>query len=446
MSKNERSKILLPNGCSCNGKLGDPENGIPHSLPVTPKNWKQAKKINGPWRIVYRFYDPSQPKAKQVTIRLMNEFKTIGERKEATQNLINDEIQMLKTGWNPFYKKVIGQRREEKYEIEPNTLFIDALKKVLKRKTLEPSYYKHFENYIIPNMRKAAVHLGYDFFLISEVKRKHIIYMLDHLRETNKDFTDNTFNRFRTDLKILFKELLKIEAVDTNPINDIDPIVLDEKEERVVLTPQERTYLNQYLAERHPAYHRMLHMFFHSSSRSTELCRLRCSDVDLENQRFKREIRKGIKYRIVWTQIPDIAMKYWVEHLANCNPNDYVFSNGLNPGPKQITPQHFTKLWYRWVKKQFVVTPGTKRTKGKYIDRIHIINGKKTTITADWNCLRHLNITENVDEVLEAIEQAQKIVTKQTAHTTEKMIAMVYDIRKNQRANEKLKKANNPFA
>lgn len=409
MPKKEISQLLLPNGCYCS------------AINVTPSNWKQAKKINGPWRIHFRFYDPSHAGPIQVTDKQMNKFKDVRARKEKTQFLIDTITQALKAGYNPFHKAIVN-RSQAIYDIEPKTLFITALQKVLARLDIEPAYKKHIEKYIIPNMDKAAIALSYNMMFISEVKRKHIIFMLDHLRQVNKKFSDNTFNRFRTDLKILFTELVEVEAVESNIINDIRVKQVETKE-RKVLSPAERKFINELLLDKYPDFHRFLNIFFHSGARSSELLRIKFEDVDLPNQRYKVTIRKGKKYRTIWRVIKNIALPFWTEIVQKAKPGDYLFSKRLLPGASPIQPYQIHKRWTRLIKnKEFE------------------IEGKKTKIQATFYSLKHLNTTEIVDQLN---EQAAAELNGQTSTA---MVVKIYDTKQKTRQAEKLKKVNNPFA
>jgi integrase len=411
MSKN---RILLPNGCSRT------------ELAVMPKNWKVAKKIKGPWRIHYRFYDPTQAKPKQVNIKAMNKHKDIEDRKAAVDLLIETEAQLLASGYNPFLKQTITVR-ENKYDIEPYTLFIPALYAALERLPMEEKTKKEIKSYIIGTVSKAARHLNYHMMFISEVRRKHIIYILDHIRQTNKAFSDNTFNHFRKYLRILFAELTEIDATESNIINDIK-VKQYEHAEREVLTDAQRKAVNEMLIEKHPAFHRFLHIFFHSGARVTELMKVRGADVDLQNQRYKMTVKKGRKHRTMWRTIKNIALPYWMAALDNCAPGDYVFSRGLTPGTYAIRPDQITKRWYRLVKN------------GKDL------NGKPFGIEADFYSLKHLNTTETIDHLEGQASDATKLAAEHNAHTSAAMVVQIYDVKHKEREHNKVKKVNNPFA
>ena len=90
--------ISLPNNCNCS------------ELTVNPKNWKTCKisAIARNWQIHYYFYDNSVNKRKFVLVKGMNKFKTLTERREATSQLIQNEItNLMDKGYNPISGKFV---------------------------------------------------------------------------------------------------------------------------------------------------------------------------------------------------------------------------------------------------------------------------------------------------------------------------------------------------
>ena len=91
--------ISLPNNCNCS------------ELTVNPKIWKTCKvsAIARNWHIQYYFYDTPLNKRKFVRIKGMNRFKTLNERREATSQLIENELHQLKEkGYNPITGKLLS--------------------------------------------------------------------------------------------------------------------------------------------------------------------------------------------------------------------------------------------------------------------------------------------------------------------------------------------------
>lgn len=81
--------LQLPNGCTCS------------NLSVTPKNWQTGSSsiLKKDWFIQYYFHDPVyKEKYKngfQARVKGMNRYKTLAERKQATKDLLANELLML---------------------------------------------------------------------------------------------------------------------------------------------------------------------------------------------------------------------------------------------------------------------------------------------------------------------------------------------------------------
>jgi integrase len=353
----KKEKLSLPNHCSAS------------QLAVSPSNWQQLKKVKGPWRVHYRFYDPAYPKPKQVAVKVMNSESDIARRKEATKVILEYELKLLQSGYNPFHKQLIPENHQEGcIDITPNSFFVDALKRALERRkdSLAQQYFKHIKGYVLPAVEKAATQLGYNTLFISDVKRRHIIFILDHLKYSSSRFSDNTYNRFRTDLNILFEELVEVEAVEHNIIKEIRKKSY-QAAPRKVLTNEQRVFIDSYLNGHYPAFHRFLNIFFHSGIRLTEMVRLRGSDVNLKDQCFRTSIEKGKSKRTAWRPIKTIALEFWRLAMENCGQDDFVFSTNLEPGKEKISEKQITRRWYAHVKKQFVYIAGRKEKRANML-------------------------------------------------------------------------------
>ena len=61
------------------------------------------------WHIQYYFYDTALKKRKFVLVKGMNRLKTLNERREATSQLIENELHQLKEkGYNPITGKFLS--------------------------------------------------------------------------------------------------------------------------------------------------------------------------------------------------------------------------------------------------------------------------------------------------------------------------------------------------
>jgi integrase len=378
-------------------------NGCSYSPPfVKPHNWQTKKaKVSENWFIKYRFFDPRYKNPKQVMIKGMNRFKTLSERQEETQRLLDNELKALQDGYNPF----------EKNASMPNLQAITLVKalKMANDKVSVAERTKRDLNRSIDAFEKSITSLGWAELLLEEVSRKHIRHILDLSSNT-----DDRFNKLRSYMMILLSVLCELEMIPTNFVRDIKKRKVV-KRIRLVLDDEERKIVNEHLLLNYPSFHRFMHIFFHSGARISELLNLKVSDVDLKRNRFKLIIRKGRTYREVWRVIKNIALPYWVELLKDTTEDEYVFSIGLLPGKTLIQPYQINKRWYRLVK-------------------------QKLGIKADFYSLKHLHSTE-VSEMIGETEAA-----KHNGHTSTSMVAKVYDVRKEERKNKTLSTLDNKFA
>jgi len=381
-------KTNLPNGCTVS------------ELSVFPSDWytKRAK-INTKWYIMYRFYDPLQAKPKQVMLKGMNSFKTLIERQEETKRLLSKEIELLKSGHNSFAKLTVER-------VEPTNL-INAFNLAFTKLTVAPITQRDIKS-AIGKFKGAIAQLGWNNLEVKDVSRKHFREILD--KSSN---TDNRFNKHRSYLMILVSVLCEMEIIHSNTVRDIKKRKTT-KYLREVLTDQERIIVNDYLKEKYPDFHRFLHIFYHSGARISEMMRLKVTDIDLPNQRFKIIIKKGANYHETWKIIKTIALPFWEEQLDGAVANQFVFSKGLKAGNSEIQPYQINKRWYLLVK-------------------------KKLGITADFYSLKHLHTSEVV-ELLSDIEAA-----KHNSHTSTAMVNTVYDVNRKKRNISRVSSLENGF-
>lgn len=411
--------ILLPNGCHCSGHPGKPEKGIAPTLPVSPSNWKTSKaSIKKAWMIHYRFYDPETNGMKQVIIKKMNKFKTLLERQDATQALMEAELDMLiNWGYNPITGKC-NEPSAEILEIEPHTPFIKALRIVKKKLNKAQSTLSDI-NSVINGLEKATDQLRISQLPIGQVSRKHIKISLDLCSQINPNWSPNRFNKYRSYLQILFNELMEIEAAETNPVSGIKKMKTVKKL-RKTLSLEERRLINEHLRRKNYTFWRFSHMFFHSGSRETEMMLLKYEDVDLKNQRFKIIVNKGQGPSEEFRTIKDVILPLWQEVMSEAKIGDYLFSKNLRPGPVSISAWQITRRWRTHVK-----APVEKGGLG---------------ITADFYSLKH----SNLDETAEVL--STKDAARMAGHSSTVITLKHYLTGEEQRQHERLKKVNNSFS
>lgn len=417
-------------------------------ISVNPKNWNTKKaSTNSPWRINYRFYDPAfkdHPilrKGKQVKILGMNHYKSLDERQAATRSLIDDEKDKIhRLGYNPitsqYMAPTVGEIDAQHQEISPATPLVQALKLAFACCSIEPDTVSDW-NSCLKYFTQSAIKLKKDNIQVKDLKRRDIELILNNCKNLTvtdkkgnmrpKIWNDNQFNHYRKYISILFAEIERQEIIEYNPVEKIpkkdttpeDP----DQAKRKVLTDDERKKVDAFLqTPKMYTFRRFVHVFFHSGARRKEIMKVQGKHIDLPGQRFKVLVKKGPKKRWVWKTIKDIALPYWTELMANCGPDDYIFSVGLKPGPRAIRPEQVTRRWSRHIK-----------TLG---------------IDPDLYSLKHLHTTEVRSELEKNTTETEAIkeVAEHNSHTSGAMVVQIYDVQHDKRQHKKVKGIKNSFA
>lgn len=399
--------MLLPNGCTCSEPT------------VYPPEWERggAQLLKKKWYIQYWFRDPAfkedWPNGMPKKVKGMNEFKTLAERREATKLLLQQTVQILKEGYNPIRKQIVRNADAgSNFDVDRYTPLPVALKKTVSQLKL-PKTTKADMDSALRVIYKTINQTGYDTLFVGEVKTKHVIHILEAAYEINERYTDNTYNKYRTYLIMIFKRMVQIGVIDVNPMLQVEKKQVV-KRIRQVLSEKERILVNNHLRSNYYTFWRLIQIFFHSGAREIELLAVRKEDVNLEKQCVKYTVKKGKRYAEVLRPIKNIALPLWRELYEQAEPGNYLFSVGLKPGEKSIIRDQLTRRWRTHVK-------------------------EKLNITADLYSLKHLNTTETV-ELLNAKEAA-----KMNAHTSTAMVDRVYDVNKKSREFQQLRTINNPF-
>jgi len=388
-------KIKLANGCSCS------------TFNVYPKNWKnKTANYKLSWYIKYRFYDPNYSSPKQVVIKGMNCYNNLSDKQQATEQALADELYKLKElYYNPF---TAGLKKHQGEGPNSNTPFYEALLIANSKLSVSERTQQDLK-FVLRSVYRATIELRLVQLPIQQATRKVVKQILEHA-----SVSPDQFNKFRSYLMMLFSELCEMEVIEINPVRDIRKKKVV-KRIRKVLSDDERVFVNEFLQKHHIAFHRFLHIFFHSGARISELMQVKACDVELKKQRYKVIIRKGRVYKEVWRLIKDIALPYWEEIISSASQEDYLFSEGLVPGEHEINSDQITKRWYRLIKKPF-------------------------GIEADFYSLKHLHTTEVVDLL------SSEAAAKHNEHTSTAMVVGIYDVKRIERKELAVKQLNNKFA
>lgn len=410
MKETRKYKTTLRNGCSRTEVF------------ISPKNYNSLKSktdLKKDWFVECRFYDPlflaKYPNGFQFRKRPPKQ-----ETLSAQKNVMKKYKGLMETyldlqHFNPITKRFMV---DESGLLSPTSDFKSALFLGLKKITGTKKHIAQVE-YAVIRFTKGLDDLAYSFLNISDVKIHHIKNTLEYLK-----LPDNYYNKFRSYIMGIFKELIQYGCINHNPLREISKKKCLTKP-RMIFSDTKLQIVFNYLKNNYYDFYRYGKIFFYSGGRSTELLRVQKKHVDIENQEYVVEIQKGKHY--VWEVkvITDEALPYWKEIIGLCSTDeDYLFTVKQMPGKTPIQSAAITRRWNRLVK--------SKKIKDE--------NGNEISVTEDFYSLKHLFL-EKIEEKQQNNDFAPIINLAQIAgsHTTNRTTG-IYAIGRKKRENEILKK------
>lgn len=393
---------------------------------ISPKNYKTLKaKSTMPkyWFVECRFFDPTFTEQYPTGFQFRKKFSGLDlPSMKYTAEVYKEEMesQLDTLNYNPITKEYMSDGSCDLY---PGLLFIDALEKTHKKLKLvyKTEHHSKQVQWCINRIKKVQYQARVDTLRISEIRTHHVKNLLDKM-----NLTDSVYNKFRTYLMSLFKELSQYGCVDSNYIRDISKREENTKIRRI-LNNDKFDIVFKYLQENNPEFFRYASIFFYSGARSSELMRLKRSEVDFENREFRVLVMKGRKQSWETKAIVPAAVPFW-KHLLeeSLYDDEFLFSHFQCPGETKISGRAITQKWNRLLKKS---------------DKILDQDGNPISVTEDFYSLKHLFLDKldqlsNNAPILD-INLAQGAASHKSNRTTG-----IYTVGRKSRAVEQLKKLN----
>ncbi|SDR74631.1 Phage integrase family protein [Maribacter dokdonensis] len=370
--------IKLPNNCTASNPI------------VNPSNYKSGGKrlLLKPWFIQYRFKDPAfadeYPDGKFIVVKGMNKFKTLAERRQATDAILENEIYMLTVeGFNPITKTFNGSdlNNDNGVIIDEHSLFVESVEYAVENLEIAKKTADDL-NRVMAFFTDAIRFEGFHVLKIKDVRKRNIVAIMDRVAK-EKNYSPNRFNKMRSYVIMTFKKLVDIDAIDINPALAI-PKKKTVKKLREILTDEELKEIKSHLKANYYTFYRFVSIFYYSGARTSELLLVQKKDVNLKDQVFKVTVIKGKDRREDLRAINKNALSLWAELCAETDsPNDYLFAKNLNPGKVAIDPWQISKRWREHVKNKLGINKDFYSL--KHLHTVKVIEAYSADLSASIN-------------------------------------------------------------
>ena len=296
-------------------------------------------RIGTDWLIVYY--------AKNPTTQIMQRFRmaapkvgSVYQRKQHAVKIVNEINRKLATGWLPFYDTVgitefktldfcinqfIAQTKSEVAKnikradtLRSYTSFLSMIKKFIAERNLKMNFVLDFNRVFVVNYLDW---IYYDRQNSARTYNNHLAFI-------------GSFITYCIDRGYLKANFTTGIAKKSN-----------QAKKRQIFTTEVKAKIKELQGEQFNYFTLCMATYF-CFIRRTELTKLKVSAINLHQNiiTIDSSISKNRKTEVV--TIPEPFAKLLVEHLANANNNDFLFSaNDFKPGAKPLTPKKISDVW-----------------------------------------------------------------------------------------------------
>lgn len=240
-----RKLIKLTNGCERT------------EVYVVPKNYRSfTNKSEYPksWFVECRFHDPSKKEEYPKGFQYRKKFTkpTLREMKlyaEVFKGEMEHDLDQL--NYNPISRTYMNSSHGE---LNPNLTFIDAPWKVRDKIPFSEDYLK-LSRSLLKLIEKVLSQLRYNDLRIFDTKIWHIKNILEAINTTN-----SVYNKYRSCLSTMFKELLEYGCVEFNLVSSVSK-KMEVAKVRQLLSDRKKSIVLQYLHDNHYEFYRYINIF-----------------------------------------------------------------------------------------------------------------------------------------------------------------------------------------
>lgn len=287
------------------------------------------------WFVYFEFFHAGTWHPRKIR-KGINRFPLKERRKEA-QGLRDATEDKLKFGWNPIIDPEFKARNIIKADDLSHMNFNDAMDFALekKRKGLAKKTLVDYRN-ILTIVKEFAIKTGFGFMPVREMKRLHIITLLERLAD-ERNFSNHRFNMYLGCICSMFTTLETWTVCEYNPATKIPKRVVVESNKFASFTEDEKQKIAEHLAPRHYQLFVFMQFVYQMGIRPKELLLLKVGQIDLKRRvvtlvpDLKEETTKT-KF-VQHKPIPNALWSFVSEmYLQQYAPEFYVFGSPFEPG------------------------------------------------------------------------------------------------------------------
>jgi len=343
----------------------------------TPKIYMAKGDLNKRWYVYFSFRNPKTNKLIRQTpfYGNANTYKTKEERLTVLSVYRQTILSYLEKGFNPYednserYKEMLLNKdnkdslpldkeisvQEPTHNKDSKNLVIHKTIKealsfdmVIKTKTLQESSMRSYRSHINIFFKWLEGLENEQLTYINEIDKKLVNTFLNHI--LIKTSARNR-NNYRASLSSLFRCLEDNEIVKGNIVSKIKVLKSTPKKNKRYSKEQHQKIF-KYLEEHDPLLLLYIKFIAYNFLRPLEVCRLRVSDIDVENKSLSFIAKNSpMKTKI----IPEVLLKE-LPNLNVLDPSNYVFTpKGIGkPWETKLENRrgYFTKRFGKLVKKE----------------------------------------------------------------------------------------------
>lgn len=293
------------------------------------------------WVIEYHVINPQSQlmeRKREKFERMRKKFASDDEARKAARKLCKEINKKLSAGWNPYM---------DTSNMRIYTKLVDALNAFLKEKIRE----------LRPDTKRVYTsHIGMFIQWLSDNKLGNLLVQAftaahadDYLtyKYVEQGTSSYTYNNYLVFFRGLFNWMVDKGYCSTNPFRKLRKKKTEEKTRKVIPTEWDKRIMD-YCVANNPRLAFICMLVYSSFLRPAEICRIKVKDIHLDKSAIFISGENAKNKHSRWAILTSDTIRMIEDmHILDVNPDWYVISTGLLPGPKKKETRDIDKHWHR---------------------------------------------------------------------------------------------------